>query len=189
MATTARKPAVRKSATATKADTLNKAAPKRGTTYLPGTAIPADLKPVKRGAVKKDTTAHLLASPANAEHLKKSIKQARSMATSTTSKVATKPLLTKRAAPVPHASMKAVKVAKAKKPSTAVKFKGFLIPVTRKNGTDGLDVPTIQLNKVSDISKLFALLPKGCTVDTFSTQQINLFNKSGALIAEIRTNK
>lgn len=165
MATTARKPA------ATKADTLNlskpsvakKTAAKRGTTYLPGTAIPADLKPVKRAATKAAVT--------------------------TTPKAATKPLLTKRAAPVPHASMKAVKAAKVKKPSTAVKFRGFLIPVTRKNGTDGLDVPTIQLSKVSDISKLFALLPKGCTVDTFSTQQINLFNKSGALIAEIRTNK
>lgn len=70
-----------------------------------------------------------------------------------------------------------------KKPAApVVKYKGQVIPVKRKNGQDGLDVPTIEVKNVAETVKVFALLPKGCSWVSDS-QGLNIFNGSSALIA------
>lgn len=76
-----------------------------------------------------------------------------------------------------------------KKPAApVVKYKGQIIPVKRKNGSDGLDVPTIEVKNVTETLKVLALMPKGATWLTERNDTINVFNASGALIAELRTN-
>ena len=81
------------------------------------------------------------------------------------------------------------KVAKAK----AVTFRGFVIPVNRKSTDSEDSVPTISVKNVADTIKLFEKLPKGCTwlADTSAATKdtLNLYNKSGAYIAEVRINK
>lgn len=75
-----------------------------------------------------------------------------------------------------------------KKPAApVVKYKGQIIPVKRKNGTEGLDVPTIEVKNVAETMKVLALMPKGATWLTERNDTINVFNASGALIAELRT--
>lgn len=83
--------------------------------------------------------------------------------------------------PVPTKAVKAKPV--------AVKYKGIVIPVKRKNGGDESDVPTIQVKNVNETMKVFALLPKGCTwlADGVSKDTMSVYNSGGALIAELRT--
>lgn len=83
----------------------------------------------------------------------------------------------------------ATKTAKVK--AAAVKYKGIVIPVKRKNSGDESDVPTIQVKNVTETMKVFALLPKGCTwmteVNASTADELNVYNASGALIVQLRT--
>lgn len=87
------------------------------------------------------------------------------------------------------------KIVKQKKVAKAntVTFRGFVIPVGRKSGDSEDGIPTISVKNVNETVKLFEKLPKGCTwlADTSAATKdtLNLYNKSGAYIAEVRITK
>jgi hypothetical protein len=169
---TAAKPtiATRRSIAARSSTVAKKEAPARGKTYLPGTAIPADLKPVKRVAKKAAVTDDQIGVATKEGIMSKAEAK---LAVTSTGRSAGKA--------VPTAKVKAV--AKA----TDVKFRGFVIPAGRKPNDGDEGIPTIELRKVSDVSKLFAVLPKGAYIDSFNSRTINVYNRAGMLIVELST--
>jgi hypothetical protein len=80
------------------------------------------------------------------------------------------------------------KVVKAAKKEDVLKFRGFIIPIKRKSTDSEESVPTIPVTGVGDTLKLFEKLPKGCTWmgDTADKTTMSVYNKSGALIADLR---
>lgn len=102
-----------------------------------------------------------------------------------TARKATKPTKANVAAKV--AGMNLSKKLDVKKPVKAavVKYKGFVIPVTRKSSDSDEGVPTIEVKGLTEVIKVASLLPAGCTY-TGSGTTLMLYNRSGALIAELR---
>lgn len=75
-----------------------------------------------------------------------------------------------------------------KKPAKAavVKYKGFVIPVARKSmDSDETGIPTIEVKNLTEVIKVASLLPAGCTYLGSGTT-LSLYNRGGALIAELR---
>jgi hypothetical protein len=89
--------------------------------------------------------------------------------------------------------VKRATVVKAAKKAATVTFRGFVIPVGRKSSDSEDGVPTITVKNVSETIKLFEKLPKGCSwlTDTSAATKdtLNLYNKAGAYIAEVRIAK
>ena len=81
-------------------------------------------------------------------------------------------------------------VVKAAKKPDVLKFRGYSIPINRKNGDTEEGVPTIPVKNVNDTIKLFEKLPKGCTwladPAVSSRDTLNVYNRAGAYIAEVR---
>ncbi len=185
--------ATRKNVALAKPSVATKAAAKRGgTTYLPGTAIPANLSP--RAATRKAkadaevgvaTQAAGVVSKADSVFKGAPQHHVRAKLPPNTKAVTVKADRLNRAAEKAGYATKP----KAKVDDGMLRFGKAIIPTKRKNGNDGLDVPTIALTKVSEFAKLFAKLPKGCTVMGGARNDVNIFNRAGALIAEIRTVK
>lgn len=188
MATTAiKKPVVTKAAT--KKAAANVKANTTGNGYLPGTAIPSDLKaePKKRGTVAdpkvKGTDTRVL--PKKSKVAKPDLPaKAVKVALTSTRRAAGKAVPT---TPVGRVVFPNVKPAKVKKVSSDIKFRGFVIPAGRKQGDSEEGVPTIQLRKVADVGKLFEKLPKGAFISASSQHTISVFNRAGMLIAELHT--
>lgn len=82
----------------------------------------------------------------------------------------------------------ATKKLDVKKPAKApvVKYKGFVIPVARKSmDSDETGIPTIEVKNLTEVIKVASLLPAGCTYLGSGTT-LSLYNRGGALIAELR---
>lgn len=79
--------------------------------------------------------------------------------------------------------VKIVKKVAVKKPAI-LKFRGYVLPLNRKNESVE-SVPTIDtLKSAADLSKLLSKLPKGVTFLTIG-DDLGLYNKQGAAIAHI----
>lgn len=80
----------------------------------------------------------------------------------------------------------------AKKPTSVytleiLRYKGFKIPVGRNSSNEmDAEIPTINVNTTAELVKLLEKLPKGCTWRTDEIDSINVYNRRGYLIVELR---